>query len=199
MMAPLFKTGLIGSPVMLALAVVVGVLFGFTLERSGMGDARKLTGVFMLKDFAVPRVMFVAIVVAMFGNLLLGATGAMDPALLYFSETQVVPMAIAGMLFGAGFVVGGYCPGTVLVAAANLKTDAFVFIAGVFGGQVIWGELAPGMKGFLGITDLGRATLPAVFHVHPGLAALGVVIFAFLFFGFARFAEQRWGEREVSS
>jgi uncharacterized protein len=108
MMGPLVPNGVVGGGVVLLFALAAGVLFGFFLERAGFGSPRKLTAMFYFKDLAVVRVMFTAVVVAMAGILLLGATGVIDGSLLGIPGTYLWPQAVGGLLIGAGFVVGGY-------------------------------------------------------------------------------------------
>ena len=67
MSAPFFKYGLFGDEVALIVAFVIGLGFGFFLERAGFGSARKLVAQFYLTDLAVFKVMFTAIVTAMLG------------------------------------------------------------------------------------------------------------------------------------
>lgn len=92
----------------LVFAVVAGILFGFFLERAGFGSPKKLTAMFYFQDFAVLRVMFTAVVVAMVGLLLLGGLGLINFGGLAIPATYLWPQALGGLLIGLGFVVGGY-------------------------------------------------------------------------------------------
>ena len=107
----------------LAVALVLGPGFGFALERAGFGSARKLTAVFYLYDMAVVKVMFTAIVTAMAGLVALSAMGVLDMAELYIEPTSLAAQALGGLVFGAGFIVGGYCPGTSIAAIATGRKD----------------------------------------------------------------------------
>lgn len=141
MSGPLEAQGLIGEPWNLALGFAVGLLFGFFLERAGFGSAKKLTAVFYLKDFAVPKVMLSAILVAMAGLLVLGRVGLFELDLLAEMPTYIWPQLVGGLLLGIGFVVGGYCPGTSAVAAAGGKADGLAFMAGLLAGVFGFAEL----------------------------------------------------------
>ena len=68
-MGPLYKLGWFDFAYSLQMAARIGFLFGFVLERAGFGNARKLTAIFYLRDFAVLKVMFTAIVVCLLGLL----------------------------------------------------------------------------------------------------------------------------------
>ncbi len=121
-----------GSPTTyLVMAAVVGIAFGFFLERSGFGSAKKLTSVFILRDWGVYRVMFTALVTAMIGAQLMSAFGWMDLGLLELSTTFFWPMLVGGLLFGVGFYFGGFCPGTAVVSAVRGRLDAWVFLVGI--------------------------------------------------------------------
>ena len=85
----------------LMFALAVGVAFGFTLERAGLGTAPKLAGQFYLADFTVMKVMFTAIVVAMTGAFWLARLGAIDLEGLAVPETFLLPQLAGGAIFGA--------------------------------------------------------------------------------------------------
>ncbi|MBI3092061.1 MAG: hypothetical protein HYY96_15485 [Candidatus Tectomicrobia bacterium] len=89
-------------------ALLLGFGFGFWLERGGLGNARKLTGMFYLTDFVVVRVMFSAVVVAAFGLALFQALGILDLKLVYLPPLALGGIIIGGLLMGIGFVTGGY-------------------------------------------------------------------------------------------
>ena len=111
-------------------SLVLGFFFGFFLERAGFSSARKLTDQFYFKDFAVLKVMFTAIIVAMLGIAYFSLLGWLNFGQVYVPETFVWPQLLGGILLGAGFILGGYCPGTSLVAAAIGKIDALLFMVG---------------------------------------------------------------------
>ncbi len=108
MKGPLIPNEVLSPELGLVFAVVAGVLFGFFLERAGFGSPKKLTAIFYLQDFAVLRVMFTAVVVAMVGLLFLGGIGRIDLESLAIPATYLWPQALGGLLIGIGFVVGGY-------------------------------------------------------------------------------------------
>ena len=178
MNAPFFKFGLFGDEASLIVAFVIGIGFGFFLERAGFGSAKKLTDQFYFRDMAVFRVMFTAIVTAMLGLFYLAAVGWVDLSLVYIQPTYLWPQIVGGLLLGIGFIVGGYCPGTSLVALATGKLDALVFVAGVFAGIFAIGEVWPSITGFTESSNLGRLTLPEVLHLPMGWVVFLVVLMA---------------------
>ena len=108
MTAPLIPNGVLSPAFDLPMALLIGIGFGFFLERAGFGSARKLVAQFYLTDLAVFRVMFTAIVTAMVGIVVLNRVGFLDVAELPLIGTYLVPMITGGLILGAGFVVGGY-------------------------------------------------------------------------------------------
>lgn len=165
----------------LAIALVLGLGFGFALERAGFGSARKLTAVFYLYDMAVVKVMFSAVVTALVGLAVLSGAGVLDMSALYFEPTNWVAQIGGGLLFGAGFVVGGYCPGTSMAAIATGRQDGILFAAGMLAGVWAYAELTPGLDEWYKATAAGELTLPGLTGIGMGWWAAGFV--AFLAFG----------------
>jgi len=193
MNAPFFKFGAFGEETSLVVAFLIGLGFGFFLERAGFGSARKLTAQFYLKDMAVFRVMFTAIVTAMLGLFYLASMGWIDPALVYIGSTYLWPQIVGGLILGIGFVVGGYCPGTSVVAIATGKLDALVVAAGIFAGTFAIGEAWPRISSLANASNLGRLTLPEALHVPWGMVVFAVVLMAIGGFWGAAALERRYG------
>ena len=166
----------------LAIAVGIGIAFGFALERAGLGDARKLAGQFYFTDFTVLKVMFSAIVTAMLGVYWLSRAGAIDLASLYVPETYLLPQLAGGAIFGLGFVLAGLCPGTSCVAAATGRGDGAFVMFGMFAGVLGTGLAFPSIQRFYESTPRGSLTLPQLLGVPYGVVVLGVVIVALIAF-----------------
>jgi len=197
MSAPFFKFGLFGDYVSLIVAFVIGIGFGFFLERAGFGSARVLAAQFYFTDMRVFKVMFSAIVTAMIGLTYLSWIGFLDLALVYSTPTYILPQVTGGALLGVGFVIGGYCPGTSCVAAATGRLDGIVFLAGIVAGIFAFGELYPLLKGFYSSTPMGSITLPGILGISQGLAVFLVAAMAIGGFAGATWVEKRFaGQRE---
>jgi uncharacterized protein len=194
MNAPFFKFGAFGDETSLVVAFLIGIGFGWALERAGFGSAKKLVSQFYLDDLAVFKVMFTAIVTAMLGVFYLGWMGVLDLDLVYLSDTNLWPQIVGGLVLGVGFVVGGYCPGTSIVAAATGKIDALFFIGGVTFGVFTIGEAFPLVKGFYESGNFGRLTLPDVLHL-----PYGVVVFLVVLMALGGFAGAGWIERRFAA
>lgn len=193
MNAPFFKYGLFGDEVSLIVAFVIGLGFGFFLERAGFGSARKLAAQFYFTDMAVLKVMFSAIVTAMLGVFYLSWMGWLDVGLIYFTPTNLLPQIAGGLLLGVGFVIGGYCPGTSCVAASTGRIDGMVYLLGALFGIFVFGELFALIENFYHSTDFGVITLYGSWNLPYGFLVFLVVMMAV-----AAFILAEWGERKMA-
>jgi len=198
-MAPFYKYGLFGDEVSLILAALIGVGFGFFLEQAGFGSSKKLVAQFYLTDMAVFKVMFSAIVTAMLGLFYLSWAGLLDFSLVYVSPTFFWPDLVGGLVLGAGFIVGGFCPGTSVVGTATGRLDGLAFMGGVFGGIFVYGELYPWLADFANSTAMGRVTIDSWLGVSKGLVVFAVVVLAVLGFWGASAVERMMARREVEA
>jgi uncharacterized membrane protein YedE/YeeE len=188
MMTPLYKYGFFGDEMSLIVAVLLGIGFGFCLERAGFGSARKLAAQFYLYDMSVFKVMFTAIVTALLGVTYLGWIGWLDLSQVYLVPTHLGPQLVGGLVLGVGFVVGGYCPGTSAAAVATGRVDGMLYALGIFAGTFVYAEAYPAIKGFVNADAMGQVTLPEVFAMPWGVVAFAVVVVAVLGF---------WGATQV--
>lgn len=164
--------------------LLIGVGFGLALESSGFGDSRKIAGQFYLTELTVLKVMFTAIVVAavlVFGS---ASVGLLDYQAIWVDPTFLWTGVVGGLIMGAGFVIGGYCPGTSLVSASTGKIDGMFFVGGVAVGAALFGETVGLFRGWWETGGAGRVTLQGLLGVDAGVVVLGVVLLAlFLFWG----------------
>jgi hypothetical protein len=195
MNAPLFKFGLFNVDVSLIIAFVIGIGFGFALERGGFGNARILAAQFYFGNMRVLKVMFTAIVTAMLGVYYLSLIGFMDLSLVYISETYIVPQVVGGLILGFGFIIGGYCPGTSVVSFATGRLDGLMFLLGVMAGIFVFGEMFPLIENFYYSTNMGSLTLPKFFDMSYGLVVFFVVVMALGAFAAAEWAEKKFADR----
>ena len=191
MTAPFFEAGLLSEGASLVVALIIGMAFGWVLERSGMGSAPKLAGQFYLRDMTVFKVMFTAILTAMLGVFWLGWLGVLDISKIYIPETFILPQLAGGIVFGAGFAMAGLCPGTSCVSAATGRIDGFAVIAGMFAGVFGTGLVFPRLQSFYESTPRGSFTLPQLFGTTEGVVVLSIVMFAIAGFKVAEKLEAR--------
>jgi len=191
MSAPFYVMGLFDDEASLAVAFLIGIAFGFFLERAGFGSARKLVAQFYLTDLAVFKVMFTAILTAMVGTTLLSWAGVLDLSLVHLVPTYWVAQVVGGLLLGVGFVVGGYCPGTSVVSMASGRIDGLVFVLGFAAGTLGFALAFPLLTGLYTAGDLGEKTLPETLGLPHGVLVLGVVLVALGGFKAATWVERR--------
>ncbi len=181
-MAPFFSFGFFGETGSLVAAVAIGIAFGFVLERAGLGNAQKLTAQFYLTDLTVFKVMFTAITTAMLGVFWLSWAGFLDLSMVYVNPTYLIPQMTGGLIFGAGFVMGGYCPGTSCVAAVIGRKDGWINMLGMLAGVFVFGESFPTLQRFYDSTSLGTITLPDLLHLPYGAVVCLVTLLALIAF-----------------
>jgi len=194
MNAPFFKYGLFGDDVSLVIAFLIGIGFGFFLERAGFGSSKKLAAQFYFTDLTVFKVMFTAIITAMVGVYYLSVIGFVDLSLVYLTPTFLLPQIVGGLILGVGFVVGGYCPGTSCVAASTGRIDGMVYLLGIIFGIFVFGEVFPLVSNFYVSTPMGQITLPQISGLPYGLLVFLVVLMAL-----GGFAGAEWVEKKMAS
>jgi uncharacterized membrane protein YedE/YeeE len=188
MSAPL----VLSDTVNLLTAVIIGLFFGFFLEQGGMGNPHKLTGVFYRTDFAVPKMMFTAILVAATGICLLSDLKVLDMSRVWIIPTFFWPQLVGGVLFGLGYLVSGYCPGTAAAGLASGRLDALVTMIGIGSGTLLFSVLYPLLEVFYKTSDMGTATLPELLKVnHWTLLVLVYVSAGIMFFAMERHERRR--------
>lgn len=140
------------------LGLLTGVLFGFLLQKGRVSDRRVIVDQFLLRDFTVMKVMLTAIVVGGIGVYAMNAAGLTK---LFVKPAQLVAIPVGGLIFGAGMVLLGYCPGTAVAAAGEGKRDAYFGLAGMLAAAAVYAEFA-GLFGstILKWSNLGPVTLP---------------------------------------
>jgi rhodanese-related sulfurtransferase/uncharacterized membrane protein YedE/YeeE len=186
-----FVPDLISDQLNLVVALVIGITFGFVLEQAGFSSSRKLAGVFYGYDFTVLRVFFTAAVTAMSGVLLLGYFGWLDTDAIYVNPTWLWPAIVGGAIMGVGFVLGGYCPGTSVCAAAIGKVDAWFFVGGGLLGVFLFGELYPLYETFYNSTSLGPIKVFDSLGIGGGWFALILIAMAVAAFAVTTLIERK--------
>jgi len=191
MNAPFYQFGLFGNETALLFAVVIGIGFGFFLEQAGFGSSVKLAQQFYFRDLTVFKVMFTAIITAMLGLFWFSWFGLIDLSLVGVLPTFLIPQLVGGLVFGVGFVMGGYCPGTCCVASVTGKMDGWIHLLGMFAGILLFGELFPLIGDWRSSTSMGEITLSQVLHLSHGTTVLLIVLVALAGFWGAENLEKR--------
>lgn len=168
----------VSRPVEMMLAAVIGFGFGFVLERAGFGRADNLAAIFYGRNFRVMRVMFTAIVTAMIGLYFLDLVGILPIGTIGVLDTYLLPQFIGGLLLGAGFIIGGYCPGTSIVAAGSGKFDAMLFLGGLVIGSAVFTLGFDTFQPLQNAGAMGRMLIHEYFNVSSAAIVLAVALFA---------------------
>jgi hypothetical protein len=193
-MAPFALVDVLGKTGAYAIYLLIGMGFGAALEVAGFANSRKLANQFYFKDMTVLKVMFTAIVTAMVLVFLASGTG-----LLAFNEVYVPPTYLwagitGGLIMGVGFILGGFCPGTSIVALASLKVDGFFFFLGTLAGVFLFGETVALFQDFWYAGSMGRYLLPEFLGISTGMTVLFIVLMALGAFWMAEKAEATFGK-----
>jgi len=158
------------------LGLLFGVAFGFLLQRGGVARYGVIIGQLLLTDFTVAKVILSAILVGMVGVHAMKAAGLVR---LHVREGSVGSTVIGGLVFGVGFAVLGYCPGTAASAFGSGALDAAAGMAGIVIGAGIFARLYPALeRSVLGRGKFPAETLPQLFGVSswPVIAAVAAMI-----------------------
>lgn len=172
--------------------VLLGAAFGFVLERAGFGSPCKLTAQFRLTDWSVFKVMFTAIVFAAIGLMILEKTGLIQADELFVPPAFLGAAALGGALVGAGFAIGGYCPGTSVVGFVSGRIDAGIFLVGLLIGTWVFAGF---FDQFEPLTTMGEFlkgdTLPEAFNASDVTINIIMILAAIGVFALGTYMEKR--------
>ena len=182
----------------LLIAFLIGTGFGFSLEQAGFSSSRKLAGMFYGYDTTVIKVFFTAAIIALIGSQLLSFFGLLDLTKVFVNEYYVAASIIGGVIMGAGFIMGGYCPGTGLSAMSIGKIDAIVFFLGGLTGAFLFAETYPLIQDLANRSYRGPVKINEVMGISPGLFTLLLIIAAIIMFWFAEAAEKRFARPDIT-
>ena len=163
---------------------LIGTGFGVSLELAGFGDSRRLAAQFYLKDMTVLKTMFTGIIVACLLIFLASGIGWLDFSQLAVNQTFLWPGIVGGLIMGVGFIVGGYCPGTSIVATASFKIDGLFFLVGTVLGAGLFGETLPSFENFWNSSFTERYLVSDWLGWSIGATVFAVILMAlFMFYG----------------
>jgi hypothetical protein len=150
-----------------------GILFGFLLQKGGATKYDVIVGQLLLTDLTVAKIMLSAVVTGMIGIYLMKSLGWIK---LSIKSGSVGMNVLGALIFGVGFAVLGYCPGTIAGAVGNGYLDAIVGgLAGILLGTWIFAVMYPKLKdGILKKGDFGDITFPQLFRVNDWVVVVPV-------------------------
>ncbi len=183
----------------LLIALVIGIGFGYALEQAGFSSSRKLVGMFYGYDTTVIKVFFTAAIVALVGSQLLSYFGLLDLNKVFVNEFYVKSAIIGGIVMGAGFIMGGFCPGTGLSAMSIGKVDALFFFLGGLAGAFVFAETWPLIQDLAMSSYKGPVRINEVLGMSTGLFTLLLIVAAVAMFWVAEKAEKRFARPEITN
>ena len=151
-----------------------GIIFGFLLHKGGATKYDVIVNQLLLTDFTVLKIMLSAVVTGMIGVYFMKSQGWIK---LSIKSGSVGKNVLGGLIFGVGFAVLGYCPGTIAGAVGNGYLDAIVGgLAGIVLGTWIFAVMYPKLKdGILKKGDFGDITFPRLLKVNDWVVVLPAV------------------------
>ncbi len=164
------------------LGLITGICFGALLQQGRVLRFEKQVGAMLLKDMTIMKFMMSAILVGMIGIYLLVS---MEIVKLSPKPTLLGALIVGGALFGAGWAVMGFCPGTSVGAVGEGRWHALWAIAGMIAGAALYAEAyAHLQKSLLAWGNFGKITLPGVlgmspWAVIPVVAVVFILVFVF--------------------
>ena len=166
--------------------LITGVLFGFLLQKGRVVRYDKQLGALRLTDMTIVKFMLTAVLVAMVGVYLLRDLGV---AKLSIKPTVLGGNIIGGLLFGVGWGLFGYCPGTAVGALGEGRWDTVWGLLGMLTGAAVFAEFYPSLKvSVLKWGDFGKVTVPQALGVNHWIVIVVFVVGGILMF--------RWFEKK---
>jgi uncharacterized membrane protein YedE/YeeE len=166
----------------LILALILGIFFGFALNKAGLTRYAKIVNVFRLSDMAVLKFMMTALVVTMLGVYPLRMLGVITFPTV--PATYIAGNLLGGLIFGVGMAFAGFCPGTMAAGAGEGKLDYLIpGLLGFLTGATLFGltyeQVFPPIAKIL---NLGNVVIPDLWNVNAILAVLVFALMALILF-----------------
>ena len=184
---PLYKNGFLSPEANMFFAVVLGFTFGFVLERTGFTRSQLIADTFYFKNIAVPKIMGVTTITVTTWFIIFNWLGWLDMSQLFTPATYVWPYLVGGLLFGIGMVMAGYCPGTAVAGLGTGKSDALIFILGLFAGMFAYFMAYPYIADFASSSKLGVLKIHDLFggneytsYIITVALEVGIILFLML-------------------
>lgn len=194
-----FSAGSLTTANAFLVSLIIGVSFGWCLEQAGFGSSRRLSGIFYFRDMAVLKVMFSAVVTAMLGLGFAVAFGAISLDSIYIPETILGAQILGGFIFGIGFVISGWCPGTAAVGVVSGRIDALVFLLGAMLGSYVFNWFFPFIEPWYNWGDLGVSYIYTELNFGFADFSLLVTVIAVLAFWMAELIEEKFSFKMVAA
>lgn len=154
----------------LVLGLITGLAFGFLLQKGRVLRYEKQVGAMLFKDMTIFKFMLSAIIVGMFGILAMADMGIIT---LSHKAMNVGGVVVGGALFGIGWAIMGFCPGTAVGAIGEGRWHAIFALIGMMLGAAIYAEIFPAVNDtILSWANFGKISLPEVLGVNQWIVAI---------------------------
>ena len=183
----------------LTIAFIIGIGFGYALEQAGFSSSRKLVGMFYGYDTTVIKVFFTAAIVALVGSQFMSYFGLLNMKNVFVNEYYITASIVGGVIMGAGFIMGGFCPGTGLSALSIGKIDALFFFVGGMFGAFLFAETFPYIQGIANGSFKGPVKINEVLGLSPGVFTLLLIVAAIAMFWIAEMAEKKFARPDITN
>lgn len=171
---------------LIIIGLITGILFGFLMQKARVVRYDKQLGALRLQDMTIIKFMLSAVMVSMVGIYALSDLGVVE---LSVKPTVIGANVIGGLLFGVGWGMLGYCPGTSLGALGEGRLDAVWGILGMLFGAGFFAEMYPALQNSVyQWGDFGKITLPEVLNMNHWILIVVFIAAAVLLF--------RWFEKK---
>ncbi len=158
------------------MALATGLIFGFLMQRAEVLRYDRQLGALLLEDMTIVKFMLSAVCTGMVGIQALHQMGMIS---LSVKSAVIGTNLIGGVIFGLGWAMLGYCPGTAIGALGEGRVDALAGIAGMVVGAILFAELYPFTKlSIFAWGDMGKITLPSYTGTSPWLWIAGSLLMA---------------------
>jgi len=157
----------------LVVGLLLGIAFGLLLQKGGVTRYDVIIGQLLFSDFTVLKIMLSAVLTGMIGVHALKGLGL---AQLHPKPGSIGTSVVGGLIFGVGFGVLGYCPGTVTGAVGQGSMDALLGgVVGILIGAGLFATMYHRIHDpILSKGNFGEITLPELFRVHPWFIVIPV-------------------------
>jgi hypothetical protein len=166
--------------------IVTGIIFGFLAQKAQVLRYDKQVGALRFIDMTILKFMLSAIVVGAIGIYLFKDLGVIK---LSMKETSIGALVVGGLLFGIGWGLLGYCPGTAVGALGEGRIDGLWGILGMLSGGALYAAIYPFMKAhIIGIGNYGKISLPQITAINHWVVIVALTAISLLLF--------RWFEKK---
>lgn len=197
-MGPIIPLYNVSPELNLLVAFIIGLGFGIALEQAGFSSSRKLAGMFYGYDVTVIKVFFTAAITGMLGLIFLNYLNLIDLDIVYINQFYLYSSIVGGVIMGAGFIIGGFCPGTSFTAAAIGKIDGMWFVFGSVLGIFLFAETYPLWKTLYLSNNLGDVKISDALGMKDGIFAITLIVVAALMFWIGELAEKKFAREDIT-